>query len=131
MSEKKLIALANEAKKKAYAPYSNFCVGAAVLMEDGTIFTGSNVENASYGATICAERTAIVKAISEGKRRIQKVIVVSDRDSYIYPCGGCRQVIGEFSDAETEMICTKPCGEYVKIKFSEMMPYFFSMEKKV
>ena len=88
-----LIQKAVEAKKFAYAPYSNFKVGAALLTTDGKIYTGCNIENSSYGLTICAERTAIFKAMSEGKRKFSAIAVSGDTDNYLTPCGACRQII--------------------------------------
>ncbi|KIK70447.1 hypothetical protein GYMLUDRAFT_32463 [Collybiopsis luxurians FD-317 M1] len=95
-SKKALIAAVFEAKEFSYSPYSKFRVGAALLASDGTIIKGANIENASYGGTICAERTAIVKAASEGKRSFAALAVVTDVKSAISPCGLCRQVIREF-----------------------------------
>ncbi|KAG5353580.1 Cytidine deaminase [Termitomyces sp. T112] len=95
-SREKLIKAALEAKKFAYNPYSHFRVGAALLAADGTIIKGANIENASYGGTICAERTAIVKAVSEGTRSFIAIAIVSDVASPISPCGICRQVLREF-----------------------------------
>lgn len=93
-----LIRLANEAAKKAYAPYSNFRVGAALLCADGSIFTGCNVENRSYGLTNCAERTALYKAVSEGHTDYRAIAIVSpDAQDPLPPCGACRQVLSEFS----------------------------------
>ena len=97
---KRINTSALEAREKAYCPYSNFKVGAAVLFEDGKIYTGCNIENASFGATNCAERTAIFKGVSEGNREIKAVAVVGDTNTYTYPCGICRQVIAEFADNE-------------------------------
>ncbi len=88
-----LIQKAVEAKKFAYAPYSNFKVGAALLTADGKIYTGCNIENSSYGLTICAERTAIFKAMSEGERKFSAIAVSGDTDNYLTPCGACRQII--------------------------------------
>lgn len=88
-----LIQKAVEAKKFAYAPYSNFKVGAALLTTDGKIYTGCNIENSSYGLTICAERTAIFKAMSEGERKFSAIAVSGDTDNYLTPCGACRQII--------------------------------------
>ncbi len=93
--QKALIQAAMDARKQAYAPYSNYAVGAALLMEDGRIITGVNVENASYGLSICAERTAVFKAVSMGYRQIQAVAVVTDNAGS--PCGACRQVLTEFA----------------------------------
>lgn len=90
-----LIRAAREARQMAYAPYSNYAVGAALLMADGRIFTGVNVENASYGLTICAERTAVFKAVSEGARKIMAVAVCTENGGS--PCGACRQVLVEFA----------------------------------
>lgn len=105
LSEKQidsLVAYAFAARNTAYAPYSNFLVGAAVLMESGQIYTGCNVENASYGLCICAERTAIVKAVSTGERKIKAVSVATSGGGA--PCGACRQFISEFADADTVVI---------------------------
>src|SRR5215213_5835642 len=96
-----LIAAATAAREKAFAPYSNFKVGAALLAEDGTVVTGCNVESASYGLTICAERVAVFKGVSEGRRRFRRVAVVADTDTPTPPCGACRQILWEFApDAE-------------------------------
>jgi cytidine deaminase len=87
---------AREARERAYAPYSGFLVGAAVLSDDGRLFAGVNVENASYGVAICAERTAVVKAVADGARRLTAVAVVASNDEPSWPCGACRQVLNEF-----------------------------------
>jgi cytidine deaminase len=102
MSEQEaLILAARKAREHAHAPYSNFRVGAAVRAKSGRIFTGCNVENATYGLTLCAERVAIFKAISEGERGFDAVAVVTDTDSLTPPCGACRQILWEFcGDAE-------------------------------
>lgn len=96
MTDEKLVALAKEAMQNAYVPYSHFKVGAALLAKDGTVFKGCNIENASYGATNCAERTAIFKAVSEGYREFEKIAVVASSGDYASPCGICRQVLFEF-----------------------------------
>ena len=92
----KLYYIAVKAKEYAYSPYSGFKVGAALLTEDGMVFIGNNIENKSYGASNCAERTAIFKAVSEGKKNIRKIAIASDSDDFTYPCGICRQVMAEF-----------------------------------
>ena len=127
MEYKELIAQAIEAREKAYCPYSHFKVGAAVLMEDWKIYTGSNIENASFGATNCAERTAIFKAVHEGNREIKAIAVIGDTKSYTYPCGICRQVMAEFiSDASTPIIIIKNENDYLVKTFEEIMPGVFS-----
>lgn len=122
-----LIELALESREKAYAPYSNFKVGAAILTEDGIIYSGCNVENASYTPTICAERVAIFKAIFDGHRKIKKVAVVGKLDNFTFPCGVCRQVIREFCDDDCEIIIIKNKNEYKVLKFSEILPYSFGV----
>jgi cytidine deaminase len=96
MTDEKLVALAKEAMEYAYSPYSNFKVGAALLAKDGRVFTGCNVENASYGATNCAERTAVFKAVSEGCREFDAIAIVASSGDFVSPCGICRQVLAEF-----------------------------------
>ena len=96
MDNANLIKLAQKAAQNAYAPYSNFKVGAALLCKSGNVYTGCNVENSSYGASNCAERTAVFKAVSEGERDFVKIAIVSERDGLTFPCGICRQVLSEF-----------------------------------
>lgn len=95
-SSEELVTAAKEARQNSYAPYSDFRVGAAIEMEDGEIYTGCNVESASYGLTVCAERVAIWKAISEGKHNVKNIAVVADTKELTPPCGVCRQIIWEF-----------------------------------
>jgi len=95
-SNEELVKAAKEARQNSYAPYSEFRVGAAIEMEDGEIYTGCNVESASYGLTVCAERVAIWKAISEGKHKVKNIAVVADTKELTPPCGVCRQIIWEF-----------------------------------
>ncbi|AZV56734.1 cytidine deaminase [Clostridium sp. AWRP] len=123
-----LVSKAFEGRKNAYAPYSNFKVGAAVLAEDGKVYTGCNIENASYGATNCAERTAIFKAISEGNRAIKAIAIVGVENDYTYPCGVCRQVIAEFASKDTEIILGKGEGEYIVKTLDELLPGAFTKE---
>ncbi|KAJ6619480.1 cytidine deaminase [Mycena sp. CBHHK59/15] len=113
-----LIKAAFEAKKNTYNPYSKFAVGAALLAADGTIVKGANIENASYGGTICAERTAIVKAVSEGTRSFVALAVVTDVPSTISPCGMCRQVIREFCALDMPILLVP--GDYPKPPGHEM-----------
>ena len=109
---------------RAYAPYSNFRVGACLLAEDGRVFDGCNVENASYGATICAERTAVVKAVSEGARSFTAIAVVGV-ETDAWPCGICRQVLNEFS-ADMRVVCGNArSGTFGAMKLSELLPMSF------
>ncbi len=127
MNEKELIAVARLAAENAYVPYSNFPVGAALECPDGKVFTGCNVENAAYGSTICAERTAMCKAVSEGYRKFTKIAVWGKGDDYCMPCGACRQFMSEFS-YDMDVISAKGSGEYLKHKLSELMPFAFNTE---
>lgn len=126
MDYKKLILEALKCRERAYAPYSKFKVGAAVIMEDGKIYSGCNIENASYGATNCAERTAIFKAVSEGGKTIKAIAIVGDLHNYTYPCGICRQVIEEFSDDSTDIVLAKNENDYIVKSFGEILPGAFS-----
>lgn len=123
MTNEALIKLAYEATEKSYAPYSNFKVGAALLTKEGKVFTGCNVECASFGGTNCAERTAIFKAISEGYREYTAIAVVSAGEKFTYPCGICRQVINEF--APDIDIILDDHGKVKVINLKEMLPYSF------
>ncbi|RKO98939.1 hypothetical protein CXG81DRAFT_4111, partial [Caulochytrium protostelioides] len=117
--------IAHEAKVMAYAPYSQFRVGAALLTRSGQIFTGCNVENASYGAGICAERTAFVKAISEGHLQFDAVCVASDAtEGPTWPCGICRQFMVEYG-ADLEVIATSAADHLVRLKLRSILPLFF------
>lgn len=122
----KLIQEAINAREFAYVPYSNFKVGASVLMEDGSIYSGCNIENASFGATNCAERTAIFKAISEGKNEIKALAEIGDIKNYTMPCGICRQVISEFISEDIDIILIKDKNDFIIKKFSEIFPLSFS-----
>lgn len=121
----KLLKVAEEAKENAYVPYSKFHVGAALLTKSGKIFTGCNVECASYGGTNCAERTAIFKAISEGEREFEAIAISSDITGETYPCGICRQVILEFG-RNIKIIVGQSEGEYKIFDIEELIPYSFS-----
>lgn len=125
--EDELINSAIEAREKAYCPYSNFKVGAAALFEDGNIYTGCNIENASYGATNCAERTAIFNGVSNGNRTLKALALIGDVNSFTYPCGICRQVICEFAENEDVYIyLIKNKQEIKKVKFKDLMPGAFT-----
>ncbi|MBR1497905.1 MAG: cytidine deaminase [Oscillospiraceae bacterium] len=125
MTDRELLNLAQEASTRAYCPYSGFPVGAALECEDGTIFTGCNVENAAYGDCICAERTAVVKAVSEGYTKFRRIAIYGAGKNYCYPCGSCRQVLSEFAP-EMEVLAAKAGGSYVSYPLSKLMPYTFN-----
>ncbi len=124
MTDAELLDLARRAAANSYSPYSRFPVGAALECADGTVFTGCNVENAAYGDTICAERTAAVKAVSEGHRDFVRIAIWGDSKEYCYPCGSCRQFLQEFSKT-MRVICAKGDGSFVAHPLSEMMPFTF------
>lgn len=125
MNDRELLRIAKEASLNAYVPYSGFPVGAALECEDGTVYTGCNVENAAYGDTICAERTALVKAVSEGQRKFVRIAIYGEGKGYCMPCGSCRQVLSEFSP-EMEVLCAKAGGSYVSYPLTRLMPYTFN-----
>lgn len=132
---KQLINEALNARNYAYAPYSQFMVGAALITEDDSVYTGCNVENASYGATNCAERTAIFKAVSEGERVIKAIAIVGgvkDGDmTYAYPCGVCRQVLREFSNpGDLVIIVAKNQDDYKTYSLEELLPESFGPDFK-
>ena len=120
----KLIDKAIEARRYAYAPYSKFKVGAAVLTDKNNIYTGCNVENASYGGTICAERVAVCKAVSAGEKGIKAIAIVYDENDMAFPCGICRQFIFEFGD-DIAIISANLKGEFEIKKISELLPNGF------
>lgn len=127
MTDRELFDLACEALENAYAPYSHFRVGACLLSEDGRAFTGCNVENASFGGTICAERTALVKGVSEGAKRFTAIAVVGEEDD-AWPCGICRQVLNEFS-RDMRVICgAKATGKFTAVPLRELLPRSFGPE---
>lgn len=132
ISNEKLVELALEARNRSYAPYSHFMVGAALLTNDGKVYQGCNIENASFSPTVCAERTAFFKAISEGDREFVKIAVVGspegEVDRYAAPCGVCRQVMTEFCDPETfEIIFGISPEKYEVHLLKEILPYGFGM----
>ena len=110
--------------KYSYTPYSNFKVGAALLAKNGQVYTGCNIENAAYGLTICAERTAIFKAISEGHRDFKRIVIAGKSEDYCVPCGSCRQVMQEFAP-QMEVICLNDKGEAKHFALKELLPYGF------
>lgn len=128
MDYEKLIKTALEYRNRAYSPYSKFKVGAAVLFESGRIYGGCNIENASFGATNCAERTGIFKGISEGETKIKAIAVVGSLEEYTYPCGICRQVIAEFGDEDVKIIIAKNEKEYMVKDMKDILPGAFKKD---
>lgn len=129
--EERLLLEARKVLPLAYAPYSNFRVAAAILTEDGKIFTGVNVENASYGLTICAERTALFSAVSAGCRSFSYLAVVSADDNILpSPCGACRQVLREFSPEMKVIAAAGEKGEILRLSLAELLPYSFELQGK-
>jgi cytidine deaminase len=124
-SDDELVERATQARLAAHAPYSNFEVGAAILATDGRIFTGCNIENSTYGLTMCAERVAIFKAVSEGATEFLKVAVVADHTAITPPCGCCRQMIWEFSTEETEVILANLLGDIQRFDIKDLFPNAF------
>lgn len=124
MSKEKLIEAANEARERAFAPYSNFKVGAAVETKDGEVFIGCNIESASYGLTVCAERVAIWKAVSEGKKEFKTIAVVVDTEELTPPCGVCRQIIWEFC-GDVPVILANLKGKSEVVQMKELLPRAF------
>jgi len=123
-----LIAVARKAKEQAYAPYSTFKVGAALLTGAGRCYTGCNIENASYGLTVCAERVALFKAVSEGEADFKAVAIVADGDDYAGPCGACRQVLAEFGGG-IKVYMVDGRGDYRVREVSQLLPLAFSLKK--
>lgn len=125
MTDQELMDMAKKAAEYAYVPYSKFPVGAALECSDGTIFTGCNVENAAYGDTICAERTAVVKAVSEGHRDdFIRIAIAGHSADYCWPCGSCRQVLFEFAP-DLEVLIAKEGGDFVKLSLRELLAHGF------
>lgn len=124
MDDQALVEAARAARAQAYVPYSRFAVGAALLTEDGVVYAGCNIENASYGLTNCAERTAIFKAVSDGHRRVAAIAVIADTDGPCSPCGACRQVLSEFGPA-ARVILTNLAGDVRVTSAGELLPGAF------
>ena len=129
----KLIKTAIEYRKKSYSPYSNFAVGAAVLTEENEIYGGCNIENSSYGATICAERVAITKAVSEGAKKIKAIALLGAPDGeeprdYCTPCGICRQFLCEFADKDASVILVKNEKDFKEYTLDEILPFSFTKD---
>lgn len=130
MNNKELVKAAFSAMERAYAPYSGYTVGAALLGKSGTLYTGCNVESASYSPTNCAERTAFFKAISEGEREFSKIAIVGGKQGNVtdmfMPCGVCRQVMAEFCDDDFEIIVALTPDDFKSFTLKELLPFGFS-----
>ena len=124
MTDHALVEQAFAMLERAYVPYSHFPVGAALEGEDGKVYTGCNVENAAYGSCICAERTALVKAVSEGCQSFRRLAVVGNSTDYCSPCGSCRQMLYEFAP-ELEVLVAKKDHSFVKYRLRELLPQGF------
>ena len=132
MTDKELILKAQEAMNNSYSPYSNYKVGAALLTKENKVYKGCNIENAAFGPTVCAERTAFLKALSEGEREFSKIAVVGGKNGEISgafpPCGVCRQVMREFCDDNFKILIVKENNEYDKVLLKDLLPYSFKPE---
>lgn len=129
MTRDELMAMANKAMENSYSPYSHFKVGAAILTDSGKVFTGCNIENSSYGATICAERTAAVKAVSEGYTHFVAIAICCSSGEYAYPCGICRQFVAEFMDKDGMLYLDDINDGPLDIPFFQSIPYFFTGDR--
>ncbi len=131
MDHRELITLAEEARKNSYSPYSGFAVGAALLAKSGKVYIGCNVENASFGATNCAERTAIFSAVAAGEREFEAIAIIGgkagEKGGFCAPCGICRQVIAEFCGMDTPVILGA-CDGFKAYKLEELLPFAFTPE---
>ena len=127
MTDRELINTAREAMKNAYVPYSRMPVGAALECEDGVVVTGCNVENAAFGSSVCAEQTAVCKAVSSGRRRFRRIAIVANSKNYYYPCGNCRQFLNEFAP-NIEILSVRGDGRYVSYRLSDLYPRPFISE---
>jgi cytidine deaminase len=127
--KKELLAAARKARKNAYAPYSQFHVGAAVLGAGGRIFSGCNVENASFGLTCCAERNAIFAMVAAGEREIREILVIGESEEFLPPCGACRQVIAEFATPPTVVHMCNRQGQSRDTTVAELVPFIFHLKK--
>ncbi|WP_034550175.1 cytidine deaminase [Carnobacterium funditum] len=126
-----LVKEATEMLENAYVPYSNFPVGASLITDDGIIYSGCNIENASYGLSNCAERTAIFKAVSEGKKSFKQLVVTGKTNGPISPCGACRQVMVEFCEPDMPVLLTNTNGDKYETTVKELLPGAFQSEDMV
>ena len=129
MREKYLIEKAKRSRLKAYAPYSNFKVGAALLTKSGKVYAGANVENSTFGLTVCAERVAVFKAVNRGDKNFVKIVVVTDKNPPITPCGACRQVLSEFT-RDLKIVCANLQGKVERYRLKELLPEAFEKRSR-
>lgn len=125
MSDLELLKVAIAMQDRSYAPYSQFAVGAALECQDGTVYTGCNVENAAYGSSICAERTALLKAVSEGHRHFRRIAIAGSGDMVCWPCGACRQMLCEFAPDLEILVAGKQAAPYEKTTLAALLPHSF------
>jgi len=128
MNYLELLQIANKAKSNSYSPYSKFRVGAVLVSEDGNLYTGVNIENSSYGLTICAERTAVFNAITEGDRKFKSIVLASDAEDFIPPCGACRQVLMEVCGPDLEVVMSNTDHEIRILSLKELLPLSFNKD---
>ncbi|EIQ81870.1 UNVERIFIED_CONTAM: cytidine deaminase [Streptococcus canis] len=121
-----LVSLAIDASKHAYVPYSHFPIGAALKTKDGTIYTGCNIENASFGLTNCGERTAIFKAVSDGHKELAEIAIYGETQEPVSPCGACRQVMAEFFEPSSLVTLIAKNGQTLEMTVGDLLPYSFT-----
>jgi len=127
MTDRTLIEMAASAMGNSYSPYSRFKTGSALECADGSVFTGCLIENAAFGSTLCAEAVAIASAVSAGKRAFKRIAIISEGNSYCFPCGNCRQLLNEFSP-ELEVLSARSDGRYVSYPLTSLLPMAFGKE---
>ena len=127
MTDRKLISMAADVMANSYSPYSRSKVGAAIECADGSAFTGCNIENAAIGVTICAETAAISSAVSAGRRSFKRIAIISEANTYFFPCGACRQLLSELSP-EIEVLCARADGRYVSYSLAALLPMPFGKD---
>lgn len=130
-TKKELVSIATDMLEMAYVPYSKFPVGAALLTKDGQVYSGCNIENASYGLSNCAERTAFFKAVSEGNKAFDYLVITGNTDEPISPCGACRQVMAEFCAPDMPVLLTNNLGKVKETTVKELLPGAFQSEDMV
>ncbi|MCL2392334.1 MAG: cytidine deaminase [Oscillospiraceae bacterium] len=127
MTDRKLLSMAAEAMANSYSPYSRFKVGAAIECTDGKVFSGCNIENSAFASTMCAEAAAIAVAVSAGERNFKRIAIISEGNTYCFPCGSCRQLLIEFAP-DLEVLSARADGRYVSYSLSSLLPMAFGKE---